>query len=204
MPYIPVENTVSIEMIYSFNSQVCENVLHYRKGAAWSLSEATDLCDAIKAWWSATLDSYISVDVSLTQLRVTNLETQDGFVLNYGTGLPLPGAAAGASLPNNCCLVITKRTAKRGRSFRGRIYVPGMTETFVTGNTVTSGTVTGLVNAFNAMKAVTVGATTADMVVVSRFTGNAPRVTGVTEAITGFTSDGTIDSQRRRLPGRGA
>jgi len=44
----------------------------------------------------------------------------------------------------------------------------------------------------------------ADWVVVSRFHDNAPRTAGVVSFINAATVvDATVDSQRRRLPGRG-
>ena len=41
------------------------------------------------------------------------------------------------------------------------------------------------------------------MVVVSRYENNAPRAEGIATLVDRLSSDGVIDSQRRRLPGRG-
>lgn len=203
MEYIPVPGVWQVELTYLFDNQRCQNVLHYAPSAVPNDAAVASFLAQFQTWWVNIVDSYISIAVTLVELKATDLETQNGRVIFNNTSLPLAGTAAGAALPNNCALVITKRTANRGRSFRGRIYVPGMTETFVTGNQVTGGTVTGLVNAFEDIRQLTANTIDWNMVVVSRYANKNPRVVGIATAVTGFTSDGLIDSQRRRLPGRG-
>jgi hypothetical protein len=81
--------------------------------------------------------------------------------------------------------------------------VPGIPKTAITANTVDSLTVSGIAAAYNQLLVVADGLG-ADWVVVSRFHDNAPRTAGVVSFINAATVvDATVDSQRRRLPGRG-
>jgi len=150
---------------------------------------------------------------TLTQLvRVvgTLLDAADSLGLVLNVSPPVAGSAAGFPLPNNDSYVITFNTAARGRSGRGRNYILGLTTSDqLTANTVTSGFRTGLLAYYTALKALA-SENGAEMVVVSRFSGvdadgdPIPRAEGVARAITSFsTADTTLDSQRRRLPGRG-
>lgn len=142
--------------------------------------------------------------IQLTQVKLTDLTADFAPTLNYTTGLPLVGSAGADGMPNNVALVFTKRTALRGRSFRGRIYHPGLAESQVAGNQVLSATVTSLLAAYNLLKTLTVGAETWPLVVVSRMHNGVVTNPGETHAVTTIDTDGFIDSQRRRLPGRGA
>jgi hypothetical protein len=120
----------------------------------------------------------------------------------------------GTSTPNIYALgstfVVSFRTDLRGRSFRGRNYVIGLTEDMVDGNSLEAGVSEPWRLAYAHL-----GTLVADIdwtwVVVSRFSGVSgsppeptPRVAGVTTPITSVVVvDQFIDSQRRRLSGRG-
>lgn len=203
MAFIPVPNTLKVELVMSWDTQVVENVLHYEWIAPWSIARANELAADLVSWWSATMDAYVANTVSLNLIRMTDLESETGFVVNYATGLPLAGANTNPSLPNSNTVVITKRTANRGRSFRGRIYQVGLTENVVTANAVSSVVVGQLIAAWELIRVVALTGGDAEMGVVSLQSNLAPRTTGIITPITNFTSDGVIDSQRRRLPGRG-
>jgi len=117
----------------------------------------------------------------------------------------LSGTVTEDPLSNNVALVISQGTASRGRSYRGRTYHCGIPETFAQdavsmfdANRI--GALTGWINWWDAMAAVD-GST---HVVLSRYTGNAPRATGVMTPITTVSANGDFDSMRKRLAGRGS
>jgi hypothetical protein len=97
---------------------------------------------------------------------------------------------------------ISWRTAKRGRSYRGRSFHIGMTSTMVTGSTLTAGTITSLTTAYNALLTA-VNASGIALCVVSRFQNHVQLTNGESTPITVATIEGNLDSQRRRLIGRG-
>ena len=206
MDYIPVPNTVQLELIQSWQGQVVENVLHYVKASPWNSDQMTELAEEAKEQFNATILTQLTSTLQLTMIRVTDLSSQTGSVVNYGTGLPAAGPQGSPSLPNNVAVVFTKRTELRGRSFRGRIYQPGLVEGAVVANSVTNPTLQNLRNGWDGMRllTLTIAVDEALMVVVSRYADKAPRVTGVATLVSAITTDGVIDSQRRRLPGRGS
>lgn len=203
MAYIPVPDTVRAELVYNWDGVVCENILDFEAAAQPTLVTMAELGAHLVNWWDTSMQSAMPTNLSLINVKLTDLSTVDGPVLDYGTGLPLAGLSVSPSLPNNVALVLTKRTALRGRSYRGRVYIPGMVEANVTANTVAGALVTAFITAFGLIKSFST--TTEDWVqgVVSRYNDGNPRITGVITPIVSFTSDGVIDSQRRRLPGRG-
>lgn len=203
MDYIPVPNTCQLELIYNYAGERCETVLHYLKASPWDLADLTELCVAASALFVSKHLILAPTNFILSLVRATDLGSQTGPVVDHGTGLPLPGIIASPSLPNNCCMVITKRTAQRGRSFRGRIYHPYLVEPGVISNDVIPTTAAAYVTAWNFFKVIPITADEAIMCVVSRFADKLPRATGLSTIVTNLTTDAVVDSQRRRLPGRG-
>lgn len=203
MPFIPVADVAQAELIYSWSGQVVETVLHYQIPAGWNQVEMEELAADLVTWWDTHMQPVMPTTLQLNMIRVTDLSAVDAEFVNWSTGLPLVGTNASPSLPNNCALTITKRTPQRGRSFRGRIYHPGLVEAAVVDNTVTAAQVSLISSVYALAKTFPIQTETAQMVVVSRFTNGNPRAAGIWTPVTTFTSDGLVDSQRRRLPGRG-
>lgn len=210
MPFVPVPDTVMVEIVFELDGQVVENTQYYTRTGAWAEGDILDLLIAVQEIVSTVLLPLLSSTLKLVRLVGTLLDAVDAIKVVRSVGTPVGGGQAGAPLPNNSAYVVTFNTTGRGRSGRGRNYIPGLCITNeVSGNTVSDSFRTGLLSYFNEVKAAAseLGAT---MVVVSRFSGvdvngdPIPRTVGVTKPITSFsTFDRTLDSQRRRLPGRG-
>lgn len=203
MPFIPVPQVCQAEMIYRWDNAIVENVHHFYGESPFTVTEMTDLGEFLINWWDTNLQASAPTNLQLINVRLTDLTTDTSPVVNVVTGLPLTGSAVSPSLPNNVTCVFTKRTQFRGRSFRGRTYHIGLNEAEVTGNTVGSGTVSAYIVIYNYLLSPTINDFTWELSVVSRYTDNAPRAFGLATAVLTFTSDGIVDSQRRRLPGRG-
>ena len=203
MPFIPVPNTAQFELIYNWSGQVCENVLHYVKASPWDYDDLELVCGLLRSKWDTAVQPAMPTTLSLTSIKGTDMSSQTGPTITYATGLPLAGLSGSPSLPNNCALVITKRTALRGRSFRGRLYMPGLVEADVTNNNVSGAQVAAFIVMWNNFLVCDMGDDEALLCVVSKFSGGSARATGVATLVANLTSDGVIDSQRNRLPGRG-
>lgn len=112
-----------------------------------------------------------------------------------GTGNATAGTGAAAALPNNCAVLLHKRTAAGGRRGRGRMYVPSPAESSVgsTGNLVAA-FVTTCNAAAAAMRSDLIGLPTIDDVVLLH--DSAPFTPTV---ITALEPAARIATQRRRL-----
>jgi hypothetical protein len=202
MPFVPIPNAAQLEFIYSWDLQSVENVLTYRIPTTPTVADLQVLCTAAIAWWSANLKPLQSNQAALFSVKATDLSTQTGPVVEDTTGLPIVGTGGTASVPNNVSCAVKLITNNRGRSFRGRIYHIGLPSSVVTGNTVSTTTRTALRNAWLA--ALTLGTSPIwTLCVGSRYTANAPRITGLATPVTDISVNNVVDSQRRRLPERG-
>lgn len=212
MPFVPCPNCFEAVIDQVLFGQFCENTLWFldTSGAdpTARVSECAIMADA---WYTANLLPLQSNDVTYFNTRVTDQGSPVGPAFSLSGGGAVGGVSAPAD-PGNVTLAISFQTAGRGRGNRGRNFMVGLPGTFVSGNAVDVGHVTALVAAYAAL---TTAATSADFTwsVVSRFFGftivdgkkvPTPRVTGIPIAITSvIATDNQVDSQRRRLTGRG-
>lgn len=203
MPFVPVDDTLQVEFLVTCNGQKVENVVHYEADAAWTIIDMQAFGTPLVTWWVNNIRPLCHTGTSLRAIRMTDLRTAIAPVIEFNTGLPSVGSGVGASLPNSISTVITKRTVLRGRSYRGRIYTYGMQETQMDQDAINSAVTASYIAAWTAALTFTVGAIIWNMVVVSRFQNGAWLANGETTAVLNFTSDGIVDSQRRRLSGRG-
>ena len=204
MPFVPADNVIGVEMRMRLDSQRVENTLYFYKVTGWTAADVPVVFNALLVWWNTYYSVPVSNQLSLNEIKVTDLSSPTGFAFEIPTPTPKPtGDSAEPAAPNNVALCVSFRTGSRGRSARGRNYVPGIPKTAITANTVDALTVSGIAAAYNQLLTVADGLG-ADWVVVSRFTAGDERPAAVISFINAATVvDSTVDSQRRRLPGRG-
>ena len=203
MPFVPATNVVQAELVFNWSDQVVENVLHYQVAGGPTPAHMTEIGAALVSWFGSGHDVIVGDEVQLTEVRLTDLTTQFSPGVTFTAGLPIVGGHVSPSLPNNVSIAITKRTALRGRAYRGRIYHIGLTESQVTENAVSPTTLATIIDSYESIRELTISAGTIPMVVVSRYLGGDERSAALVNVIIGFSSDGIVDSQRRRLPRRG-
>lgn len=205
MAFIPVENTVEAEMLMTLYGQRIENTLYFHREDAWDIPDMLLLAEALEAWWSDQIAPLITADVSLEDVIVTDLTSATTPSISLPVSPAIPGTAGGASDPGNVCITVSFRTAGRGRSSRGRNYISGLGESTVIGNTVSRAFADDCAAAYNNLLEPGTLPGDATWVVVSRFAAGAPRVEGTwNPIINAIVVDVDIDSQRRRLNGRGS
>jgi hypothetical protein len=210
MPFVPVADTVQVQTIFELDGQIVENTSYWFKVGGWTEGDISDHLAALKTFIVSDLMPLLSSAIQLVRMIGILLDTAEsiGVVLNVSP--PVVGSDASGALPNNVTYTVTFLTAGRGRANRGRNYIPGISVNATDGaNIISNDFRLAIVDFYEGLRLV--GASSgAVMGVVSRFSGvdsagrPIPRTVGAVTAITGFTTfDAVLDSQRRRLPGRG-
>lgn len=205
MDFVPLPNCIQLNMRGLLGSQKWENVFHYATEGEYAFSAAApDLADAVIDAWNTDMKASVSGNMYLSSIYLTDQSAQDGPAIEYSEGLPLIGTVvASEALPFNAAAVVKKLTGKRGRSYRGRTYFCGWTETYQNASTW-NGNVSAACLAFlNDILYIVADEVNWQMQVASRIFEGAPREVGELTPVIGFTFDTTVASQRRRLPGRG-
>lgn len=204
MPFIPVPNTVQAELRFLSAGQRFENILYFQPIEELNVPQMLLLATSLAAWWSQTIASVINANVRLNEVYITDLTTASSPTLTYVPPTPLTGLNNSPVLPFNVAPSVSFRTLGRGRSSRGRNYITGLCEDEVQENSVIQGVADTLVEGYNNLLDPANIAQSFEWGVVSRFTGKAPRAQGLFQPIvSAVMTDLFVDSQRRRLPGRG-
>lgn len=198
MAFIPVPNVAEVAVHYLYNGEEAVNVFHVEFPAPPTSGDLNAACQAIRDWWANSLQANVTNLVSMEFMTARDLTVSNGVSIIYNDGLPISGGAVVPSLPSNVTLAVKWGTGLAGRSFRGRTYHVGLGESQVNQNTIDSGTLTNYRNGYtDLITDITVSGGV--LVVVSRYSNNAPRVTGIATPITTATIEPTVDTQRRRL-----
>jgi len=158
---------------------------------------------ALMGWVTGSLAPLLSEDWSSVRVRAVDLTIATGPISERAAAAT--GGVAGESAPNNVAACVSFRTDQRGRSARGRNYVPGVPNSLLTLNTLDAGFITDLVAAYFEL----VGAGTLtpgwQWCVVSRVFEGGPRVSPLVIPITDVLMVGnSVRSMRSRSVGHGA
>lgn len=202
MAFIPVPNTMKLVFEWLIAGQIVAVTISVEKASAVTPTDLQNAALTLEDWWTATGRPFQTAQSSLVRTTATDLTSSTGSVYDNPI-TPTAGTAAGTAAPNNVALVSSFKTANRGRSYRGRAYWPCIPTSQLV-NPVTVQT------AYAADLATAVGTLLTDLetqgytpVIVSRQENNVVRTTGVTTPITAIEVETNLDSQRRRLAGRG-
>jgi len=203
MARIPTENVAEVTMTYLQDGQYLINKHAFVNTSGWDEGSLNNLGTAVREWWNTNIKEMCASTLSLQAIEVVDLTEGSGLGISVSTGLPISGTGTSPAMPNNVTLAIKKGTGLVGRSFRGRTYHPGLQEAQVTGNTVLSTVVDDLRDRYDLLREPLGALIPVNLCVLSEVENGDPRVTGICTPVTGIGVDPIIDSQRRRLPGRG-
>ena len=206
MAFVPAPNIIELEFRYTLASQHIENRVMVDNLAAVTPTALEDTAILGWNWAEAELMPLVSVGLLLVEVVATDLTTDTGGQFTYAPDTTTTGADGGAALPNECAFCVSLHSASRGRSARGRFYIPAIPLSAMTNpNNLTGSAVTAFVAAIQALIDAVAAASQA-LVIVSYIHNGAPRVGGPVyfPVLTAAATDNIIDSQRRRKPGVGA
>lgn len=126
------------------------NVMHVKKGGA----TPADIAVILNANVTAAMWPFTSGNFAVKEIDITPLDGL-GTTFPYVPGTPakfVGGGGAGDYVPSMCAL-IKLVTAKRGRSYRGRVYTPFVVETLVASGVLTGASVSACTTAWVAFVA---------------------------------------------------
>jgi hypothetical protein len=205
MAFVPVPKAVEVNLNFLMLGQLMQNGLYFAKSGldTWTEADMTALAGDIVDWWQAGLALQLTTALSLQNVTVTDLKSATAASITYTTGLPDTGVGTDDPLPTNVAMCVSFRTAGRGRSSRGRNYVVGFGDQQANGNVFGSTLGTSVTSAYSDLFTIASN-NNCDWVVVSRVSEGVEREFGLVQPVVAATLvDLFVDSQRRRLPGRG-
>lgn len=201
--FVPVENTVQCNLIGSIAGQEIHNILYFKYDAGDpDVTEMTNLAAFLYNWWDSNIKPLLSNDYLLNMIKVVDLTTQTSPGVEYTTLLPVAGSVNVDAVTNSVAITAKFTTGYRGRSFRGRNFITGFpTSALANQVACTVPNATAFKDAYDELLASPLSGW--KWVVVSRISGGSPRSTGIATPVVMVTVSTTLQSQRRRLLGRG-
>lgn len=115
-------------------SAFCETATHFLDASDAMAADA--VASEINANWLETWRNLQSMNYSLRAVNVLRVFPSLGQA--FTLGINKVGASGGGLLPSQICWLIHFYTGLGGRSNRGRMYLPGISASHVSGNTITS------------------------------------------------------------------
>ena len=159
----------------------------------WTQDATAAAIQVLEKFQATAMRAVISSSVTIDSCKVKfgpNDVGQEGVTSN-----PLAGTASGSTSGPGISYLIRKNTGFGGRTGRGRLYLPGVTETaHLEGGMIPAATVTSVNTAFESFRSALV---TLGLVPTLLHAAGSP-VT-LPRPITSFTCDSKTATQRRRL-----
>jgi len=199
---------MSILFTFQADGQVCENVFYVRDVVDSIFAIPTLFATQVLGVANSHLIDGLSPIVSITGCAFEDVRTFPFGGITVGQApRPGTGGSAGVAIPSSNSIAIKKSTDTLGRSGRGRWYWPlGSSDSLgVTNDTVNPTAIARYINALTLFQSGVQGLPTpVEMGIVSYRSGGALRAEGLFSQIVSWSvTDSTVDSQRRRLTGRG-
>lgn len=198
------DNVAQVDVLQRWDGQEVENTLYFFSTVPITPLSLDDLAINMRDRWQTEMLPLQSSQVAFFAVSVTHLTPVPAMFAISPALTPNIGGDSNPASPNNVTLAISFQTGLSGRSYRGRNYWIGLTEPNVFNSTVASGLRASIVAAYATMIGVDSVATNWTWCIYSRYVNNVPRETGLAQDVTSVAIlDDVVDSQRRRLPGRG-
>jgi len=203
MAFQPAPSIAGCVLEGRVDNQLTINDLYFFSSGAITQANLQTLSDNLAVWFTDNLAPLLSDDWSAVRVRCSDLGSATGVVAE--TAAAQAGGISGEANPNNVAACVSFRTAQRGRSGRGRNFVPGIPGSLVTLNTLDPTFITDLIAVYSGL--IGAGTFTAawQWVVLSRYTAGSPRANGIGLPVTSVTMVGnSVRSMRSREIGHGA
>lgn len=197
-------DTAYVELVGTLLGQTVENTLYVKNITFWTDVTLAQLAEVMESWWDSEMRGFVSDAYTLQTIRARNMGEVDSYVVERTVGLA-GGLEGSPPLPSSNTMTIKFTTGFAGRAKRGRNFFIGLVESAVTGNTVAPTTVDNIIGAYGLLNTELATVSPAwRHVVASRAGLPSTGGEGETYFVTGYSSDGLIKSQRRRLTGVGS
>jgi hypothetical protein len=201
--YQPVVGTVQCQLFGRVDGQITINDLYFQAAGAVTPAGVDTLVTDIASWFGGNLATILSDDWATERVVGTDLTTATGYRKELAA--VTIGGVTGEANPNNVAAVVSLRTNQRGRSARGRNFVPAIPGAAVTLNTLDPAFISDLITQYSFLIGPGTFSVGWELVVVSRVTGGVSRAAGLAIPVTGVIMvTNTVRSMRSREVGHGA
>ena len=129
-PVLQIPNAAQLTLFWAIAGQLGMNVFgaSHAGSVVFDQALAEALGTAIKSAFTTNLGARMTANTQLARVGIRSLSSPQ-LPIFRDTGAVVAGTATGDSLPSQVAQCITLRTARSGKSYRGRAYLGGWAET---------------------------------------------------------------------------
>jgi len=196
--YIPWPDSAEIVIHWTLFGVPVSITLAATKPGGFNSSEQSAVTANVDNWVTAALQPHLSSQLKYLGITTTDKRTSTGPVFSLTQATPVNGGNANPSIQINSAMVMSPRTPNRGRSGRGRKYIPGIPETFLLDATEFDPTdVATIAGDFGSLDS-NMNLSGFSWTVPSEITGGVPRTNALMQEVTGLVNGTPIGSRRKR------
>lgn len=205
MPFQPAPGVIGVTIEGRlFGQQYINDLYFFQNGADPTVGDCSTVATIVKDWFIAEVLPQVTETLIMLKVTAKNLAVNGGAKAVIGFG-GAQGEVLTEQAPNNCCAVVTFDTGQSGKSSHGRNYISGVPNAVIDVNTIASDWYADLIDGY--MTLLPGGAFDPSPYfwsVLSRQSAGIILGSAIAVPVLNvYASDTTVDSQRRRLPGRG-
>lgn len=204
----PVPDTVEVTVEGSYEGQLVENKFYAQAGEAITVVLVDALAQIVADWVASTMLALVPADYKHTRVVARDLSSEASYEVINVDNAGDAGTLAGQALPGNASLAVHRSTGLSGKKAKSRIYWPALSVGILTDpDTITAAFGTALTDALETLRQNIETDASATWVYgyPQRVIGGVKLATANFITVIGHSlTDLFVDSQRRRLKGRGA
>lgn len=133
MSLVVIPNTwrCTLEGHYTSSGKKTANVIHVLDTSTHDAARAAVVAAGIAGWLQGSDKAQFGTHFQWDAVQILDRASSTGVSLVYTTGFPTTGTASGDPAGGQVCAITTLTTGQRGRSYRGRVFWPGMSNSFL-------------------------------------------------------------------------
>lgn len=199
MAFQPTPRGIEVKFIGQQAGQPVINVFHVDNQAAVDEGDLEDTAVIFENWWRDAIRGGIASSYSLDQIIATDISIENGAQYILVPASPRTGAVASEAAASNAALVVSWRTSRTGRSFRGRTYWGGIPQDALNGPTEFDPAYAAGFAVAGADLMESLEAAGKLLAVLSRYANGVLRVAGLLTEVVRVIVNLQVDSSRKRL-----
>lgn len=182
--FIPVPNTVIAELRGTLNGENVENTMYFHRADAWDVTSMGVLAAALNLWYREGIVAQISNEYTFREVFLADLTTASGLAVINATGAGTVGGRTADAGSNQNAFCVRFSTGRRGRSYRGRNYIPAIPEDVVNGGRIDAAYADYIIDLYAVLDGYG-DLFGAEWSVVSRYADGLPRAYGISTPVIG-------------------
>lgn len=196
--YIPWPDSAELVIHWTLFGIPVSITIAATKPGGFTTGDQTSLLTNLNSWVVANLQPDLSDDLMYTGLTCTDKRTSTGPVISSSPASPIAGGVADQSIQINSAMVMSPRSINRGRSGRGRKYIPGIPHSYLTDETKFSASgVSTIATDFGSLDGF-INNAGFSWTIPSEVTNGVPRTNALMQEVASLVNGLPIGSRRKR------